>query len=186
MRPVLFTDLSCPFCYATETRLEALGATGAVDWRGVEHEPDLPVPMEFGDRELEAELEEEVASVRDRAPDVPIAVPPGKPNTGPALLAVVAALRTDPARGTAFRQAVYRGYWRDGSDISDPGVLAVLGAEYGLDGVEARHEDAVQVASWRLDWERAPQRGVPLLVREDGETLYGLHQTADLARFLEL
>jgi len=32
----LFTDLNCPFCYATEQRLEALGVSAQVAWRGVD------------------------------------------------------------------------------------------------------------------------------------------------------
>jgi predicted DsbA family dithiol-disulfide isomerase len=179
----LFTDLNCPFCYATEQRLEALGVAGQIEWRGVEHEPDLPVPMETDDEEIAAELVEEVASVRSRAPEVPIEVPPGKPNTNAGLLAAAAALRTDPERGAAFRQALYCAFWREGRDVSDPGVLADLAREHGLPPLETRQEDAVTVASWRLDWERSPLRGVPLLVRDDGETVYGLAAPETLAEF---
>jgi predicted DsbA family dithiol-disulfide isomerase len=39
MTAVLYTDLNCPFCYATEERIEALGLVDAVEWRGIEHEP---------------------------------------------------------------------------------------------------------------------------------------------------
>ena len=72
----LFTDLNCPFCYATEQRLEQLGVNEKIVWRGVEHEPDLPVPMAIDDPEIAAELAEEVKSVRARAPEVDIALPP--------------------------------------------------------------------------------------------------------------
>ena len=40
------------------------------------------------------------------------------------------------------------------------------------------------VTSWRLEWERSPLRGVPLLVREDGETVYGLKDVETLERFV--
>jgi predicted DsbA family dithiol-disulfide isomerase len=184
VRAVIYTDLNCPFCYATEARIAALGAEDEVEWRGVEHEPDLPVPMDPSDAELAAELGEEVDSVRSRAPEVPIAVPESKPNTGLGLHAVAAALRADPQRGAAFRRAVYAAYWRDGADISDPAVLAVIAAQYGFDELEPRHEDEVQVASWRLAWERGPRQGVPLIVRDDGDTLYGLKDQAEIERFL--
>jgi predicted DsbA family dithiol-disulfide isomerase len=180
----LFTDLNCPFCYATEQRLEALGVSGQIAWRGVEHEPDLPVPMDINDAEIAAELAEEVASVASRAPEVPIAMPPGKANTAAGLLATAAALRVDPPRGAAFRRSVYRAFWRDGRDVSDPAVLAVLAQETGLPVLESLPEDAVTVASWRLEWERSPLRGVPLLVRADGETVYGLKDSETLDRFV--
>jgi predicted DsbA family dithiol-disulfide isomerase len=184
MRVTLFTDLNCPFCYSTEQRLERLGVSDRVAWRGVEHEPELPVPMARDDLEIAAELAEEVASVRSRAPEVAIAVPPGKANTAAGLLAAAAALRVDAGRGAAFRQALYRAFWRDGRDISDPAVLDELADAAGLSPLPTRPEDALTVASWRLEWERSPLRGVPLLVREDGETVYGLKDAETLERFV--
>jgi predicted DsbA family dithiol-disulfide isomerase len=184
VRLTLFTDLNCPFCYATEQRLEHLGVSGQIAWRGVEHEPELPVPMARDDAEIAAELAAEVESVRSRAPEVAIALPPGKANTAAGLLAAAAALRADPARGAAFRHVVYRAFWRDGRDVSDPAVLAGLAEDVGLDAPRTRPEDALTVASWRLEWERSPLRGVPLLVRDDGETVYGLKDVETLERFV--
>jgi predicted DsbA family dithiol-disulfide isomerase len=184
MRVTLFTDLNCPFCYSTEQRLERLGVSGQIAWRGVEHEPDLAVPLALDDLEIAAELAEEVQSVRTRAPEVAIALPPGKANTAAALLAAAAALRIHAGRGADFRQAVYCAYWRDGRDISDPAVLDELAQNLGLPPRQTRPEDALTVASWRLEWERLPLRGVPLLVREDGETVYGLKDIETLERFV--
>ena len=184
MEVVLYTDLNCPFCYATEQRLEALDAQDMVEWRGVEHEPDLPVPMDTDDVDLNAELADEVGQVRSRAPDVEIAQPPGKANTAYALEFTAAAERTDPDRGRQIRHAIYRAFWTDGEDISSPDVLAGIAREYGLDQVEVQSEDKLRVTSWRLDWERSPLRGVPLLARSDGEVLYGLKDSETLARFV--
>ena len=184
MPVTLFTDLNCPFCYATEQRLERLGVSDQIVWRGVEHEPELPVPMARDDVEIAAELAQEVGSVRSRAPEVAIAVPPGKPNTAAGLLAAAAALRADPSKGAEFRHAVYRAFWRDGRDISDPAVLDSLAKAVGLSPSQTRPGDALTVASWRLEWERSPLRGVPLLVRDDGETVYGLKDVATLERFV--
>ena len=184
MAVTLFTDLNCPFCYATEQRLEQLGLGEKIAWRGVEHEPVLPVPMALDDPEIAAELVEEVDSVRGRAPEVAIAVPPGKANTAAGLLATAAALRIDAVRGAHYRQAVYRAFWRDGRDVSDPAVLEALARDHGLPALRTRPEDAVTVASWRLEWERSPLRGVPLLVRDDGETVYGLKDAETLERFV--
>jgi predicted DsbA family dithiol-disulfide isomerase len=180
----LFTDLNCPFCYATEQRLERLGVSDQITWRGVEHEPELPVPMARDDIEIAAELATEVESVQSRAPEVTIALPPGKANTSNGLLATAAALRADPVKGAAFRHAVYRAYWRDGKDVSDPRVLADLADGVGLPAPRTLPEDSVTVASWRLEWERSPLRGVPLLLRDDGETVYGLKDIETLERFV--
>jgi predicted DsbA family dithiol-disulfide isomerase len=184
MEVVLYTDLNCPFCYATEQRLEALDAQDLVEWRGVEHEPDLPVPMDTADEELNAELADEVAQVRSRAPEVEIAQPAGKANTAYALEFAAAAERTDPERGRRVRRAIYRAFWADGEDISSPDVLAGIARDHGLDHVEVQSEDKLRVTSWRLDWERSPLRGVPLLARSDGEVLYGLKDSETLAAFV--
>ena len=181
----LFTDLNCPFCYATEVRLEALGLGDRVEWRGVEHEPDLPVPMDVEDEDITRDLDDEVTSVSSRAPEVPITLPPGKANTAPGLLATAAALRIDPARGAAFRRAVYRAFWVDGRDISSAEVLDEIARDHGLPRLDTRREDDVTVASWRLEWERSPLRGVPLLARDDGELLYGLKDSQTLAEFVK-
>ena len=180
---VLYTDLNCPFCYATEERLEALGLEGEIEWRGVEHEPDLPVPMDTLDVAIAEQIEEEVASVASRAAEVEIARPPGLANTARALAAAAAGMRTDPERGRAFRRAVYGALWREGRDISDTSVLRELAEEHGLRGLEVSPEDELQVTRWRLAWERSPLRGIPLLIRHDGETLYGLKDSAELERF---
>jgi predicted DsbA family dithiol-disulfide isomerase len=183
VRAVLYTDLNCPFCYATERRLDALGAHDLVEWRGIEHEPDLPVPMLTDDPDLTAELSEEVTSVQSRAPEVEIALPPGKPNTALAVRAAAAAERLDPERSRLFRQSLYESFWVGGRDISQRDLIDELASASGIE-LELRPEDDVRVTSWRLDWERSPLRGVPLLVRDDGEVLYGLKDIETLERFV--
>ena len=68
--------------------------------------------------------------------------------------------------------------------MSDPARLDELAVEHGLAGLITGPQDAMTVAAWRLEWERSPLRGVPLLVRDDGETVYGLKDVETLARFL--
>jgi hypothetical protein len=79
---------------------------------------------------------------------------------------------------------VYRAYWREGADISDPGVLEAIAGRHDGAGRSVEAADRRRVAEWQLGWERAPLRGVPLLVRPDGETLYGLKDSAEIAAFL--
>jgi predicted DsbA family dithiol-disulfide isomerase len=184
VQTVLYTDLNCPFCYATETRLAALGLEDAVEWRGVEHEPDLPVPMLDDDEDIADELADEVSQIRTRAPEVEIALPPGKPNTERALRAAAAVQRENPAQAPAFRRAVYRAFWIEGADLSQPEVLDQLAYEHGVSSLEIRPEDALTVSQWRFDWESSPLRGVPLAVRSDGEVLYGLKDIDVLQAFV--
>ncbi len=186
MKAVLYTDINCPFCYATETRLEALGVLDQVEWRGVEHEPDLPVPMMREDEDLNEEVADEVTQVKSRAPEVDIETPTGKPNTKRPIAAAVAAARgADPDRARSFRHSLYRAFWVDNQDVSDEKVIQSLADDHGVSAaVDPRPEDDVRMTSWRLDWERSPLRGVPLLVREDGEILYGLKDSEVLRDFM--
>ena len=41
---LLYEDLNCPFCYALTTALHEAGLEDHVQWRGIEHVSDAPVP----------------------------------------------------------------------------------------------------------------------------------------------
>ena len=89
---VLYSDFNCPFCYAFGERVIQLQAADRIAWRGVQHAPHLAVPMASAGPTFRRELEREVQSIQRLAPDVPISLPRGKPNTGPAIQAVASAL----------------------------------------------------------------------------------------------
>ena len=89
------------------------------------------VPMKPWQGSLGAELRHEVAVVQRLAPGLPIALPPGKPNTRPAIEQAVALLRRDQALGMAFVRETYRAFWCEGKDISDPAVLRQLVEQVG-------------------------------------------------------
>jgi predicted DsbA family dithiol-disulfide isomerase len=175
--PVLYSDFNCPFCYATHERLARLGLHDRVRWRGVEHSPELPEPMRPAAGPFAAELAAEIESIRLRAPEVAIEVPPGKPNTGRAISLAAAA---PPADAERLILDLYRRFWRDGEDLSDPDVLA---AAAGPDA--AAPGDGDELASeWQREWSRLAIGGVPLLVAADGRYLYGLKDAAELAAFI--
>ena len=94
----LYSDFNCPFCYAMHERLHSLGVMDRISWQGVQHAPHLPVPMAGWAGHLAAELKQEVQMVRRLAPELPVAVPPGKPHTGRAIAASARALHIDPLR----------------------------------------------------------------------------------------
>jgi len=181
---IIYSDPNCPFCYATEVRLHALGITDRIAWHGVEHSPDLPVPMAPSGPALSAELPAEVESIRARAPEVEIAVPPGKPKTELAIRYGAAAVRRDPAGSRDFIRSIYRAFWAEGADISDPAVLDRLATAAGLDGLQPDEAAAEDARGWRREWQRTGL-GVPLLIRADGRSIYGLVAAEELAAFLD-
>jgi hypothetical protein len=90
---ILYSDFNCPFCYALHERLHDMDLLGRCEWRGVQHAPHLPRPMKPWQGSPGAELRQEVAVVQRLAPGLPIALPPGKPNTRAAIEQAVQWLR---------------------------------------------------------------------------------------------
>ncbi|CAI4031002.1 DSBA domain-containing protein [Nitrospira tepida] len=182
----LYSDPNCPFCYAIGERLLTLGVERQVEWRGVQHAPHLPIPRDERNARLNAAIGREVLLVGQLAPEVPIRILSGKPNTGPAIRAIAAALHIDPALGHVFKRRLYRSLWQSDADISDERVLATCARGLGLSGLTIRPEINALVAQWQQDWEEVGVNSVPMLVRRDGEVLSGLAATEQLAGFLGL
>jgi predicted DsbA family dithiol-disulfide isomerase len=183
---VLYSDFNCPFCYAMHERLHEMNFLALCEWRGVQHASHLPRPMKPWQGSLGAELRQEVAVVQRLAPGLPIALPPGKPNTRPAIEQAVALLRCDPSHLMAFVRETYRAFWCEGKDISDPEVLSRLVEQVGgspesmgtIDG-----EDRRVAQEWEAAWHLTGQAGVPLIVSPDNYILVGCAPIADVQRF---
>lgn len=188
-RIVLYSDFNCPFCYAMHERLHAYGVLDRIEWRGVQHAPHLPIPMARWNGHLSEELRHEVAVVGRLAPMLPIVVPEGKPNTGPAIQVAARVLASGASRGNEFVCRLYWSFWREGRDISDVSVLTEVLASLDLNQERfmKNDEDTVRILQgWTGQWHRTGQAGVPLLERADGMLLVGLAREGDLRRFLSL
>jgi len=181
---VLYSDFNCPFCYAFGERVIQLQAADRIAWRGVQHAPHLAVPMASAGPTFRRELEREVQSIQRLAPDVPISLPRGKPNTGPAIQAVASALRIDGEKAHALATSFYRALWQHRRDISDSATIHTLMAEAGLhDAIDAAAADSI-TRSWHNAWLERGVGSVPELVRRDGEALIGLVDRDILHSFL--
>lgn len=184
VRAVVYSDPNCPFCHATEERLHAIGLADRVQWRGVQHAPQLPTPMAAAAPAFARELEAEVAAVRRLAPEVPIELPAGKPNTALAIDRAAAALRTDPVAGRRFVRSLYTAFWVDGADLGDGDVLDALALAAGVRRSPPDEAAIATAAAWRGEWADTGLPGVPLLTRSDGRALYGLVGAEELRAFL--
>jgi predicted DsbA family dithiol-disulfide isomerase len=183
---ILYSDFNCPFCYAMHERLHEMNLIGLCEWRGVQHASHLPRPMKPWQGSLGAELRHEVTVVQRLAPGLPIVLPPGKPNTRPAIEQAVVFLRRDLSHMMAFVRETYRAFWCEGRDISDPDVLRKLIEQVGgspenvgtVDG-----EDSHIAQQWETAWHMTGQAGVPLIVSPDGYLLVGCASQEDIRRF---
>lgn len=188
MEPVtLYSDFNCPFCYALHERLQALEVMERIEWRGVQHAPHLPAPMVVWAGHLGSELKQEVEMVRRLAPELPIMVPKGKPNTSRAIAAAARALQLDREGGRLFVRALYRRFWCDGHDLSDPDVLRSEAGRHGFSADEMLGSDAPSVnqllMAWSDEWQQTEHQGVPILQRSDGQVLIGLVSMETLQNF---
>jgi len=183
---ILYSDFNCPFCYAMHERLHEMNLLARCEWRGVQHASHLPRPMKAWQGSLGAELRHEVSVVQRLAPGLPIALPPGKPNTRPAIEQAVAFLRRDPSHAMAFVRETYRAFWCEGKDISDQDVLRLLVEQVGgsLEAVGAVNGEDRRVAQeWEAAWHATGQAGVPLMVSPDHYLLVGCMPIEDVRRF---
>ncbi len=154
-RVVLYSDFNCPFCYALHERLHDVGVIDRCEWRGVQHAPQLPRPMKPWSGSLGAELRHEVTMVQRLAPGLPIALPPGKPNTLPAIEHAIALLQKEPRVGMDFVRRTYRAFWCEGRDISDPVVLKELAGEYVVETGDMQSQVLAQ--KWETAWHATGQ-----------------------------
>jgi predicted DsbA family dithiol-disulfide isomerase len=185
-RYILYSDFNCPFCYAMHERLHEMNLLGLCEWRGVQHASHLPRPMKPWQGSLGAELRHEVSVVQRLAPSLPIALPPGKPNTKPAIEQAVALLQRDSSHVMAFVREAYRAFWCEGKDISDPEVLRKLVEQVG--GLPetvgtVSGEDRLVAQEWEAAWHATGQAGVPLIVSPDHYLLVGCAPLEDVRRF---
>ncbi|MEO8046209.1 MAG: DsbA family protein [Nitrospirota bacterium] len=185
-RSILYSDFNCPFCYALHERLHEMNVLARCEWRGVQHASHLPSPMKPWQGSLGAELRHEVSVVQRLAPGLPIALPPGKPNTRPAIEQAVSLLRRDPSHMPTFVRETYRAFWCEGKDISDPEVLRQLveqagGSSESMGTID--NEDRLVAHEWEAAWHQTGQAGVPLLVSPDHYLLVGCVPVDDIKRF---
>lgn len=176
---LLYSDFNCPFCYALHERLHELQLLDRCAWRGVQHAPHLPRPMKAWGGSLGAELRHEVAVVQRLAPGLPIALPPGKPNTGPAIALAASRFQRDREAGMQMVRALYHAFWVKGQDISNPLVLDEFGIPDGSDLDQVMGE-------WEAAWHETGQAGVPLVVSPGGVLLVGCVPTEQIQAFFSL
>ena len=185
-RNILYSDFNCPFCYTMHERLYEMNVLARCEWRGVQHASHLPRPMKPWQGSLGAELRHEVSVVQRLAPGLPIALPPGKPNTRPAIEQAVALSRSDPSHMMNFVRETYRAFWCEGKDISDPEVLRLLVEQAGGSPESVgtiNGEDRRVAQEWEAAWHLTGQAGVPLIVSPDNNILVGCAPIADVHRF---
>ncbi len=184
VRFTVYADFNCPFCYALNERLHAAGLGEQVEFRTIQHAPEIS--SSHAGLEIISDLTNEVADVRRRAPSTTINVPMFRPNTDAASALQTVINRQDPANASRLRRRIFQALWIEGQDISRPVLLADLLRE--LD-IEAPAEDAAarqEMSAWQQAWDdnREFDHNIPIVISDRGETVIGFPLEPEIDAFL--
>jgi 2-hydroxychromene-2-carboxylate isomerase len=109
------------------------------------------------------------------------------PSQAPARIVLWAKMR-DPALSVRVLKAMYRAFFTEGLDISDPDVAASVAAREGIDAAEARAaiDDPAIKDALKREVEQAIARGVfgSPFIFVDGEPFWGLDRFDQVERWL--
>lgn len=180
---LVYADLNCPFCYALSEQLSALEFSDRVDWRLVEHAPDISV---FNTTpESQAELASEVFTVRSRAPNIQVSLPPVRSDSRFANLCVIAAREIDEIKAHQLLRNLYRALWIDGKDLGSTAVIydCIIAADLpGELSIEEHHESLL--SQWQHEWEQGSYNlRIPVLASDDKRQLLGLPSQEHIIAF---
>ena len=193
--PIVFHfDFSSPYGYIGSEKIEALAARHGrgVDWRpmllgavfkvaGTAPLTSVPLKGDYSRRDI-------VRSARFHG--VPLRMPSKFPIATQAPARIVVWQRGRDAGTTPLLvKALYRAYFVDGRDISDPEVAADVAGETGVERAAARAaiDDPVVKDALKRDVDAAIAAGVfgsPYII-VDGEPFWGVDRLDQVAAWLE-
>ena len=189
-----YFDFSSPYGYLAAQKIDALAARHGrtVDWRpmllGVAFKQSgqapltqIPLKGDYSRRDFARSARfHDVADFR-MPEKFPI------PSQAPARIVLWAKAR-DPAQAAVVAKALYRAYFVEGLDVSDPDVAADVAARTGLDRAAARAavDDPAVKDMLKREVDGGIARGVfgSPFVFVDGEPFWGLDRFDQIDRWL--
>ncbi|MGE3151380.1 MAG: DsbA family oxidoreductase [Nitrospiraceae bacterium] len=199
----IYSDVICPWCYVGKRRLEAalelagLRGTVEVRWRPFELNPTMPsrgmdrktyMETKFGSHQA---VESMLEHVREAGRQSGIAFAfdriPRTPNTFDAHRLVWAA--GGQGLQDAVVESLFKGYFEEGTDLSERAVLVELVVRAGLDREQSERclESEESGAAVREEEQRGLRlgiRAVPYFIIGDGPGLSGAHPPPKLAAWM--
>lgn len=190
---VLYADFTCPFCYLAARRVDRLAAARVpVDFRAVEHRPDLPVSgvrLSAADQDA---LTGQFVTLHDLllpGEQLPWSLPPLTPKSEAAVSAYSEVY--DSPVDEDVRRLLFDLFWREGADIGNPNALrtplagSVLRSGSAVDPLrQAGYAVSVgrgpistnayrRIWAWRAQWQQLGSPTLPVLL-VGGSTLHGI------------
>jgi predicted DsbA family dithiol-disulfide isomerase len=207
MKVEIWSDIMCPFCYIGKRKFEAALAEfpGREDieivWRSFQLDPDMPSMPGKSVMEYLAERKGQSldwsrnahAQVTAMAAKVGLTYNFDKAivaNSWDAHRLIQMAKQQRPSLGDAAEEMLFRAYFTEGKDMSDPETLVQLGVGIGMDAAAVREMlDSDQFAAEvKADVQLAQQfgvRGVPFFAFDRKYAVSGAQEPAAFLQALQ-
>lgn len=206
VRVDVWSDLACPWCYIGKRRLDAAiaryGGEVEVVWHAFELDPNAELKSDLSQVQLLAQKygmsPSEAQATMDRVTQTAagdgIEMKLGqvqRTNTFDAHRVLrLAFVEGGASLQHKVKERLFHGYFNQGKNLGDRGVLAALAAEAGLDGskVAAALDDGEHALDVRTDEDDARQigiRGVPFFVFDEKLAVSGAQPVEQLLAVLQ-
>ena len=178
-RVVVISDFNCPYCFTLNEWIHGFGASARIRWVGIEHRPDLPA---HGTNRYEDKLqmEQEIADVQRRAPEVGIVTPSVWSNSRSALLVQNALEDEKPESAHAFSRRVFQNMWKKPGMPNVSAIVEESLQALDLEVPELEPEWLDELTTW---WKTHLDR-VPCMIAPTGIVHEGLQDQAAVGSFL--
>ena len=164
-------------------RIEKLGLSSKIEYCFVEHAPGFN--RQAMTEAQEALLTHEFNLIKQRAKDVAVKYPGKVVNSQLALQSLTSLELIDAVKGAQYRSLLYRAYWLQGKDISDPQVLHELLLSIGEKGLtitdEGRNKNKRDQKEWELG---AFERRIPVMESANEQVMLGLQNNDSIKDFI--
>ncbi len=179
----VFADLNCPFCFALHERIDREQLNDRVQWCFVEHAPAFN-SRAMTDEQAEL-LHNEYQLICQRAPDISVREPQNCVNTKLAILTLLTLEQSAPEKSDSYLKKLYRAYWQEGLDISDPQVLHDLLSQIHLDSIQISTPARQIQQEWQETWEKGDfDLRIPAMLASDNEVMLGLQHPENIRSFI--
>jgi len=135
----MFSDFICPFCYIGFETVRKLKPEFDLEiaWRGFQIHPEWPaegMPAAEFRREMSPETRRAIwTRIQAMAENAGFTMQPPELLTNSRLALEAAEFAAEIGKGEVFEERLYRAYFSEGLNIGQPGVVADLAADVGID-----------------------------------------------------
>lgn len=139
LKIMMFSDFVCPFCYIGFEIMRRLRPEFGFElqWRGFQIHPEWPaegMPVERFYQGAGDDLRRAVwERIRSLADPVGLPIKPPAVLTNSRLALEAAEFAHEAGKAEEFEELVYRAYFQEGANIGNPGIIAALAKQAGID-----------------------------------------------------